>query len=131
MLIVPESVLPAAVEKRGSVTAVMHEEINVLIVDRMITQKKRECQATPKSTPKSTPKKKKKVSFSTNEDESRGTVEAAMVVMQQHTLDREVAPAALAVAVTVPTAQPTTISSSSSASSTNSVGAAKHAASAI
>jgi hypothetical protein len=26
---VPESVLPAAVEKRGSVTAVMDEEINV------------------------------------------------------------------------------------------------------
>jgi len=61
VLIVPESVLPAAVEKRGSVTAVMHEEINVLIVDRMITQKKRECQL-PNLHPSQHPKRRKALS---------------------------------------------------------------------
>jgi hypothetical protein len=55
VLIVPESVLPAAVEKRGSVTAVMHEEINVLIVDRMITQK---CQP-PNLHPSQHPRRKR------------------------------------------------------------------------
>ena len=58
VLIVPESVLPAAVEKRVSVTAVMHEEMNIFIVDRMITQNKKECQP-PNLYPSQHPRKKR------------------------------------------------------------------------